>query len=64
MRKEKIYHRCMDCRNAYLMRNGSDPIISKCPFNAERQVSSCPVLCSHFAQLTGKPQIHPMIFLK
>jgi len=64
MKKEKNYYRCLDCQNAYLMGEGNDPVISKCPFNHERQVASCPIECDKFKENKGEKVIHKMINCK
>jgi hypothetical protein len=46
------------------MGEGNGPVISKCPFNRDRQVASCPIECEKFKENKGENVIHKMINCK
>ncbi|MGL5980218.1 MAG: hypothetical protein ACRCZY_04950 [Phocaeicola sp.] len=60
--KTKQVVKCITCKNAYLMRNGANPIISECYDN--RKVANSPRRCDKYTELKSKPIIHQMKFLK
>jgi hypothetical protein len=57
----KILAKHYNCKNAYLMQNGNNPIIARCEIYHERFVANCNKLCSSFVENTSEPIIHKMI---
>lgn len=64
-RKERKYHRCDQCRNAYLMRSEPiNPVVSECKVTKRREVANTPIECEIFVQRFGDMIIHEMIDAK